>query len=78
MLLSFGAECFVLQFAILKYKHQDIQNFNFASCLYGCETWSFILKEEHRLRVFVDRVFRIILAPKRYEVTAEWGKLHSE
>jgi len=78
MLLSFGAECFVLQFAILKCKDLRIQNYNFASCLYGCETWSFILKEEHRLRVFVNGVLRIILAPKRYEVTAEWGKLRSE
>ena len=28
--------------------------------LYGCETWSLILKEEHRLRVFQDRVLREI------------------
>jgi hypothetical protein len=26
--------------------------------LYGCETWSFILTEEHRLRVFENRVLR--------------------
>ena len=26
--------------------------------LYGCETWSFILREEHRLRVFENKVLR--------------------
>jgi hypothetical protein len=28
--------------------------------LYECETWSFMLREEHRLRVFENRVFRRI------------------
>jgi hypothetical protein len=27
--------------------------------LYGCETWSLTLREEHRLRVFENRVLRI-------------------
>jgi hypothetical protein len=33
--------------------------------LYGCETWSVILREEHRLRVFENRVLRRIVGPKR-------------
>jgi len=33
--------------------------------LYGCETWSLTLKEEHRLRVFENRVLRRIFGPKR-------------
>ena len=37
--------------------------------LYGCETWSLILKEERRLRVFENRVLRRIFGPKRDEVT---------
>jgi hypothetical protein len=45
--------------------------------LYGCETWSVILREEHRVRVFENRVLRRIFGPKRDEVTAEWRKLHS-
>jgi hypothetical protein len=45
--------------------------------LYGCETWSLILREEHRLRVFENRVLREIFGPKRDEVTGEWRKLHS-
>jgi hypothetical protein len=46
--------------------------------LYGCETWSLTLREEHRLRVFEKRVVRRIFGPKRDEVTGEWRKLHSE
>jgi len=46
--------------------------------LYGCETWSFILREEHRLRVFESRVLRRIFGPRRDEVTGEWRKLRNE
>jgi hypothetical protein len=46
--------------------------------LYGCETWSLTLREEHRLRVFENRVLKIIFGPKRDEVTGEWRKLHNE
>ena len=46
--------------------------------LYGCETWSLILREEHRLRVFENRVLRRIFGPRRGEVTGEWRKLHNE
>jgi hypothetical protein len=44
--------------------------------LYGCETWSLTLREEHRLRVFENRVLRRIFGPKRDQVTGEWMKLH--
>jgi hypothetical protein len=46
--------------------------------LYGCETWSLTLREEHRLRVFENRVLGRIFGPKRDEVTGEWRKLHNE
>jgi hypothetical protein len=36
--------------------------------LYGRETWSFTLREEHRLRVFENRVLRRIFGPERDEV----------
>jgi hypothetical protein len=36
------------------------------------------LREEHRLRVFENRVLRKIFGPKRDEVTGEWRKLHNE
>jgi hypothetical protein len=35
------------------------------------------LREEHRLRVFENRVLRGIFGPKRDEVTGDWRKLHS-
>jgi hypothetical protein len=34
--------------------------------------------EEHRLRVFENRVLRRIFGPKGDEVTGEWRKLHNE
>ena len=46
--------------------------------LFGCETWSLKLREEHRLRVFENRVLRRIFGPKRDGVTGEWRKLHNE
>ena len=50
----------------------------FPVVLYGCETWSLTLREEHRLRVFENRVLRRIFGPKRDVVTGEWRKLHNE
>jgi hypothetical protein len=46
--------------------------------LYGCDTWSITLREEHRLRVFENRVLGRIFGPKRDEVTGGWRKLHNE
>jgi hypothetical protein len=46
--------------------------------LYGCETWSLTLRQEHRLRVFENRVLRRKFGPKRDEATGEWRKLHNE
>jgi hypothetical protein len=37
--------------------------------LYGCEILSLTLREEHRLRVFENRVLKRIFGPKRDEVT---------
>jgi hypothetical protein len=39
--------------------------------LNGCETWSLILREERRLKVYETRVLRRIFGPKRDEVTGE-------
>jgi PAS domain-containing protein len=46
--------------------------------LYGCETWSLTLNDEHRLRVFENRVLRRILGWKRDEVMGGWRTLHNE
>jgi hypothetical protein len=45
--------------------------------LYGCETWSLTLREEHSLRVFQNRLLRSIFGPKREEDRL-WRKLHNE
>jgi hypothetical protein len=39
---------------------------------------SLTLREQHRLRVFENRVLRRIFGPKGDEVTEEWRKLHNE
>jgi len=36
------------------------------------------LRNEHRLRVFENRVLRKIIGSKRDEVTGEWRELHNE
>jgi hypothetical protein len=46
--------------------------------VYGCQTWSLTLREEHRLRMFENRVLRRIFGSKRDELTGEWRKLHNE
>jgi hypothetical protein len=45
---------------------------------YGCETWTFTLREKHCLRVFENRVLRRISRPKREDVLRGWRKLHNE
>jgi hypothetical protein len=46
--------------------------------LYGCETWFLTLREEHRLRVFKNRMLGLKFGPKWDEGTGEWRKLHNE
>jgi hypothetical protein len=48
----------------------------FPLVLYGCKTWSLNLGEEHRLRVFENRVLKIF-GPKREEDDS-WRKLHND
>jgi hypothetical protein len=45
--------------------------------LYGCETQSLALREEHSLRVFENRVLRRIFGPRREE-DGSWRKLHND
>jgi hypothetical protein len=40
----------------------------FPVVLYGCETWSLTMREEHRLRVFENGVLRKLFEPMRDEV----------
>ena len=44
----------------------------------GCESWPLNFREEHRLRVFENRVLRRVFGPKRDELGGELRKLHNE
>ena len=55
-MLSFGAESFVFQFAILKFKDKINRTIILAVVLCGCETWSLTLREECRMKVPENRV----------------------
>jgi len=46
--------------------------------LYGCESWSTTLADEHKLRVFENKILRKIYGPKRDEMTGEWRRLHND
>jgi hypothetical protein len=45
---------------------------------YGCETWSFILREKRRLKMFEIRFLRRIFVPKRDVSTGDWKRLGNE
>jgi len=51
---------------------------NLPVVLYGCETWSLILREEHLMRVSANRVMRKMCGPMRDEITGEWRRLYTE
>jgi hypothetical protein len=77
-LLPFIPESYV--FSLLS-KNINITKYNIIILpvvLYGCETWSLTLREEHRLRVFENRMLRRSFGPKGDEVIGGWGKLHNE
>ena len=44
---------------------------NLPVVLYGCETWSVILRDEHRLRVLENRVLRKIFVPEGQEQSSD-------
>jgi hypothetical protein len=46
--------------------------------LYGRETFSLTLREEHRVRGFENTVMRRIFGSKRGEVTGDWRRPHNE
>jgi hypothetical protein len=74
-LLPFGPESFVFLSANLKVK--IYKTIILPVVLYGCEAWFETLREDHRLRMFENRMLRRIFGPKRDEVMGQWRKLHS-
>jgi hypothetical protein len=55
-----------------------LEIYNLPVVPHGCVTWSLTQKEEHRLKVFENRVLRGIFGPKREEVAEGWRRLHNE
>jgi hypothetical protein len=76
-LLSFSPKSFVLKSDIKNIKIKLYKTVILPVVLYGCETWYLILGEEHRLRVFEDRVLRYKFGPKREEY-GSWRQLHND
>jgi hypothetical protein len=54
-----------------------MENYNFDCGSVWVRNLALILREEHRLRVFENRVLRRIFGPKRDEVSEDWRKLHN-
>jgi hypothetical protein len=83
--LDFGNACYhsvqnLLSFRLLS-KNLKIRIYKaiiLPVVLYGCETWSLTLREEHRLGAFENRELRRTFGPKRDEMTGEWKKLRNE
>jgi hypothetical protein len=75
-LLSFGAECFVFQFAYknIKIRYLVYRTILLPAVLYESETCSLTLSEERRLGVFENRVLRKIFGLKREQAAGEWKK----
>jgi hypothetical protein len=71
-LLPFGSESFVFLPAVEEHKIIILP-----VVLYRCETWSLTLREQHRLRVFENRLLRRMFGAKRDEVMVEWRKVHN-
>jgi hypothetical protein len=76
-LLLFSPKYFVFPSHIKNLKIKIYKTVILPVVLYGCETWSLTLREEHRLRVFENRVLRRTFGPKREE-DGSWRKLHND
>ena len=77
-MLPICIESFVFQVGIQNLKIKIYIIIILPLVLHGCETWSRILGEKRRLRVFESKMLRKIYGPKRVEVTGESRKLHNE
>jgi hypothetical protein len=77
-LLSFSAEHFSYKKKKKNIKFKVYRNIKLPVICYECETLSFTLREERRLRMFENCLLRRIFEPNRDTVTAEWRQLHDE
>jgi hypothetical protein len=77
-LLPFNPEPYVFPSVVKKPKNENTEDYNFACDFVWVRNLGLTLREEHRLRVFGNKVLRRIFGPKRDEVTGEWRKLRNE
>jgi hypothetical protein len=77
-MLPFGPEPFVFSPTVKNVKVRIYKSRILPVVLYGCETWSLTVREQHKLKVFENRVLRRIFGPKMDGVTGGWRKLHNE
>jgi hypothetical protein len=77
-LIPFNPETSVFSSASETLKNENIHDYNFVCGLYEFGTWYLILREEHRLRMYENRLLRRIFGPKRDEVTGWCRNLHNE
>jgi hypothetical protein len=78
MLAIISAEFFVFEFTIKNVKIKIYRTINLLVVLCGCKTWSLILREEHKMRLFESMLLRKIFGLHRYDVTGGWKRLHKE
>jgi hypothetical protein len=85
MRLNLGNACyhslqklFAFRMLYKKVKLEYTKLYFFLAVLYGCETWSLLLRKEHRLKICENRVLRRISEPKRVERIGGWRTLHNE
>jgi hypothetical protein len=64
---SSNSECYTPSSETLYY-----QLVVFLVILYGYESWTFAVREEHRPRVFEGRLLRGIFGPMRKEMKGQW------
>jgi hypothetical protein len=74
-LLPSSSGYFLFPSANLTLKIKIYKTIIFTVVLYGCETLHLTLREEHRLRVFENRVLTKLFELKRDKVTGGWRKL---
>jgi len=74
MLAIIQSKIFVFPSHIKNLKIKIYKTVILPGVLYGCKTWSLTFREEHRLRVFENRVLRRIIGAKGEE-DGSWRKL---
>jgi hypothetical protein len=77
-MLPFGPEPSVLSPAVKNVTVRIYKTIILPVILYGRETWSLTVREEHKLKVFENRVLRRIFGPKRVGMMEGWIKLHNK